>query len=117
MMLCEIIKFQKCAIIVHKAYNNYYLDSKQWPLTILPMNSWMLVQKKKRRLINYNDYLHSFKGRLTKFKVSGSTDKEVKIQHAYMHSKIKFESWPNKLSCHKPNCKNVFPLFLQYVWQ
>ena len=45
-------------------YNNYCPDSNQWLPTIISMNSWILMQRKKRNIPNYNDYLHSFKGRV-----------------------------------------------------
>ena len=96
-------------------YNNYCPDSNQWLPTIISMNSWILLQRKKRKVTNYNDYLHSFKGRVRGFKVSNSNVQEVRIQHAYMHSELRFESWPDRLPRHRPNCKNVFAL--SFVWE
>lgn len=92
-------------------FNNFNIDTQQWIPTILPLNSWVMLQKRKRQRQsgNHNDYKNSFKGRVIDFKVVGTCVKEVRIQHAYMHSEIKLRTWPKGIPLHRPNCKIFLP--------
>ncbi|MCO5547527.1 hypothetical protein L7F22_000977 [Adiantum nelumboides] len=86
-------------------FNICTTSDQAWIPSQITIESWVLLQTRKRKRRQRNDFVEAFKGQVNEFKVCAQSKqvKEVLIQHAYQHADLTLQTSPPSFPRHRPN--------------
>ncbi|MCO5582031.1 hypothetical protein L7F22_035922 [Adiantum nelumboides] len=87
------------------SYLRYTTDDQAWIPSQITIESWVLLQTRRRKRRQCNDFVEAFQGQVKEFKVCAQSKqvKEVLIQHAYQHADLRLQTSPPSFPRHRPN--------------
>ena len=93
-------------VTVHNTYNE---DDDSWIPSTIRIGSWVMLQRRKQKRAEKNEYREHFKGRVQAFKVDQKSllVTEVLIQHVYHHKELRVKDNQSVLPPNRPNCEYV----------
>ena len=99
-------------------FNGYTTDDNAWISSRITIGSWVLLQTRRRKRRQQNDFMEAFKGQVKEFKVCAQSKrvKEVLIQHAFHHADLRLQTPPPGFPRNRPNCKCFTLLTFDYYY-
>ena len=87
--------------------NSYNVDDNAWIPYRITIGTWVLLQSRRRKRKQRNDFVEAFKGQVKEFKVCAQSKrvKEVLIQHAFQHADLRLKTSPPNFPRHRPKYK------------